>query len=177
MTTKDGMTESSYPTNRRWSDAYPLRTAMRSSNTYPPRTTAEVQARGMVLLGASAIARNVSWDLVFAAIGRAASSHADLDVCTDGAADAQSRAADRTTSFWHARASVWIATSFRPCPRMHEYANAWWLLQLHAICALQTDDWRVCLLLQYLIQSCARVGRRIVEDMCYEIRRAEACVD
>jgi hypothetical protein len=26
----------------------------------------------------------------------------------------------------------------------------------------------VCLLLQYLIQSCSRGGRRIVEDMCYE---------
>jgi hypothetical protein len=37
--------------------------------------------------------------------------------------------------------------------------------------------WCVCLLLQYLIQSCARGGRRIVEDMCYEIQRAEACVD
>jgi hypothetical protein len=35
----------------------------------------------------------------------------------------------------------------------------------------------VCLLLQYLIQSCARGGRRIVEDMYYEIRRAEACMD
>jgi len=35
----------------------------------------------------------------------------------------------------------------------------------------------VCLLLQELLQSCARGGRRIVEDMCYEIRRAEACVD
>jgi hypothetical protein len=35
----------------------------------------------------------------------------------------------------------------------------------------------VCLLLQYLIQSCARGGRRIVEDMCYEIRQSEACVD
>jgi hypothetical protein len=34
-----------------------------------------------------------------------------------------------------------------------------------------------CLLLQYRIQSCARGGRRIVEDMCYEIQRAEACVD
>jgi hypothetical protein len=33
------------------------------------------------------------------------------------------------------------------------------------------------LLLQYLIQSCARGGRRTVEDRCYEIRRAEACVD
>jgi hypothetical protein len=31
----------------------------------------------------------------------------------------------------------------------------------------------VCLLLQDLIQSCARGGRRIVEDMCYEIRRAD----
>ena len=36
---------------------------------------------------------------------------------------------------------------------------------------------RVCLLLQDLLQNCARGGRRIVEDMCYEIRRAEACVD
>jgi hypothetical protein len=35
----------------------------------------------------------------------------------------------------------------------------------------------LCLLLQYLVQSCARGGRRIVEDMCYEIRRAQACVD
>jgi hypothetical protein len=35
----------------------------------------------------------------------------------------------------------------------------------------------VCLLQQYLVQSCARGERRIVEDMCYEIQRAEACVD
>ena len=42
------------------------------------------------------------------------------------------------------------------------------LLRLFCVC--------VCLLLQYLIQNCARGGRRIVEDMCYEIRRAEACV-
>ena len=36
----------------------------------------------------------------------------------------------------------------------------------------------VCaLLLQDLLQSCSRGGGRIVEDMCYEIRRAEACVD
>jgi hypothetical protein len=35
----------------------------------------------------------------------------------------------------------------------------------------------LCLLLQDLLQSCARGGRRIVEDMCYEIRRAEACAD
>jgi len=36
----------------------------------------------------------------------------------------------------------------------------------------------VCvLLLQDLLQSCARGGRRRVEDMCYERRRAEACAD
>ena len=36
----------------------------------------------------------------------------------------------------------------------------------------------VCvLLLQDLLQSCSRGGRRRVENMCYERRRAEACVD
>ena len=36
----------------------------------------------------------------------------------------------------------------------------------------------VCvLLLQDLVQSCSRGGGRKVEDMCYERRRAEACVD
>jgi hypothetical protein len=40
------------------------------------------------------------------------------------------------------------------------------------------DPKKVCvLLLQDLLQSCARGGRRRVEDMCYERRRAEACVD
>jgi hypothetical protein len=36
----------------------------------------------------------------------------------------------------------------------------------------------VCvLLLQDLLKSCSRGGRRRVEDMCYERRRAWACVD
>jgi len=35
----------------------------------------------------------------------------------------------------------------------------------------------VCLLLQSLLQTCSHGGRGIVEDMCYERRRAEACVD
>jgi hypothetical protein len=36
----------------------------------------------------------------------------------------------------------------------------------------------VCLLLQDLVQSCLRGGGGgIWEDMCYESRRAEACVD
>jgi hypothetical protein len=43
---------------------------------------------------------------------------------------------------------------------------------------LKIADGQVCvLLLQDLLQSCARGGRRRVEDMCYERRRAEACVD
>ena len=33
----------------------------------------------------------------------------------------------------------------------------------------------VCLLLQYLLQSCSRGGWEIVEGMCYERLRAEAC--
>ena len=36
----------------------------------------------------------------------------------------------------------------------------------------------VCLLLQYLLQSCSRLcGGETMEDMCYESLRAEACVD
>jgi hypothetical protein len=35
----------------------------------------------------------------------------------------------------------------------------------------------VCLLLQDLVQSCLHGGGGIWEDMCYERRRAEACVD
>jgi hypothetical protein len=35
----------------------------------------------------------------------------------------------------------------------------------------------VCLLMQYLLQSCSRGGRGMLEDMCYEGRRAEACVN
>ena len=31
------------------------------------------------------------------------------------------------------RASVWIATSFRPHPRMHKHANAWWSMHLHTL--------------------------------------------
>jgi hypothetical protein len=45
------------------------------------------------------------------------------------------------------------------------------------VCVFITCVCMLCLLLQDLVQSCARGGRRIVEDMCYEIRRAEACVD
>ena len=40
----------------------------------------------------------------------------------------------------HTHASVWIATSFRPRPRMHKHANVWWSLQLHELCALHTDS-------------------------------------
>jgi hypothetical protein len=33
---------------------------------------------------------------------------------------------------WHARASVWVATSFRLHFGVHKYANAWWSLQIFA---------------------------------------------
>jgi hypothetical protein len=42
----------------------------------------------------------------------------------------------------------------------------------HDAQSLSVRPGRVCLLLQDLLQSCACGGRRIVEDMCYEIRRA-----
>jgi hypothetical protein len=45
------------------------------------------------------------------------------------------------------------------------------------ICVCVCWDLVCVLLLQDLLQSCARGGRRRVEDMCYERRRAEACVD
>jgi len=35
----------------------------------------------------------------------------------------------------------------------------------------------VCLFLQDLLQNCVRGGRGTVKDMCYEVRRAEACVE
>jgi hypothetical protein len=90
----------------------------------------------MVQLGASAIARKVGRDLVFAASCRAAYSHSDF-ACADGAADALPARQPETTRLrcWHTRASVWIATSFRSRPRMHEHENAWWSLQLHLLCA------------------------------------------
>ena len=50
----------------------------------------------------------------------------------------------------------------------------------HAYSSLSYADFQkpesVCLLLQYLLQSCSR-EEGVVEDMCYERRRAEACVD
>ena len=46
-----------------------------------------------------------------------------------------------------------------------------------ALCLLRGRPVCVCLLLQYLLQSCSRGGRGIVEDMCYERRRSEALVD
>ncbi len=39
-------------------------------------------------------------------------------------------------------ASVWIATSFRPRPRMHKHANVWWSMQLHELCACALHESR-----------------------------------
>ncbi len=50
-------------------------------------------------------------------------------------------------------------------------------LTMPCFCSTRHSTGVCVLLLQDLLQSCARGGRRRVEDMCYERRRAEACVD
>ena len=89
----------------------------------------------MLLLDVSTIARNVGHDLIFAT---SCCTHSDLGGCADSDADALPARQTTRLCCWHACASVWIATSFRPRPRMHKHANAWWSLQLHTLCALHT---------------------------------------
>ncbi len=81
----------------------------------PPRETAADLARVMLLLDVSTIARNVGRHLVFAASRRAEHSHSDLGDCAEGVADALPARQTARLCSWHACASVWIATSFRPC--------------------------------------------------------------
>jgi hypothetical protein len=45
------------------------------------------------------------------------------------------------------------------------------------LCASPRFQGACVLLLQDLLQSCSRGGGRRVQDMCYERRRTEACVD
>ncbi len=71
----------------------------------------------MLLLDASTIARNVGHDLIFATSCR---THSDLGGCADSVADALPARQNTRLCCWHACASVWIATSFRPRPRMHD---------------------------------------------------------
>ena len=95
----------------------------------PPRgTTAADLARVMLLQDASTIARNVRHHLLFAA----EHSHSDLGGCANGVADTLPARQTARLCSWHACVSVWIATSFRPRPRMHKHANAWWSMHLHA---------------------------------------------
>jgi len=59
--------------------------------------------------------------------------------------------------------------------------SAWWLglapATLEFWVRFPNESVCICLLLQDLLQRCSRGGRRRVEDMDYERRRAEACVD
>ena len=96
----------------------------------PPRETAADLARVMLLLDVSTIARNVGHDLIFAT---SCCTHSDLGGCADSDADALPARQTTRLCCWHACASVWIATSFRPRPRMHKHANAWWSMHLHTI--------------------------------------------
>ncbi len=88
-----------------------------------------------LLLDESVIARNVYLELVFARNRCAACSHSDLGGCTYSNADALPAWPTSRLCCWQARASVWIATSFRPHPRIHKHENACWSLPLHALCA------------------------------------------
>ena len=81
----------------------------------------------MLLQDASTIARNVRHHLLFAA----EHSHSDLGGCANGVADTLPARQTARLCSWHACVSVWIATSFRPRPRMHKHANVWWSMQLH----------------------------------------------
>ena len=83
----------------------------------PPRETAADLARVMLLLDVSTIARNVGHDLIFAT---SCCTHSDLGGCADSDADALPARQTTRLCCWHACASVWIATSFRPRPRMHD---------------------------------------------------------
>ena len=84
----------------------------------PPRETAADLARVMLLLDVSTIARNVGHDLIFAT---SCCTHSDLGGCADSDADALPARQTTRLCCWHACASVWIATSFRPHPRMHKH--------------------------------------------------------
>jgi hypothetical protein len=68
-----------------------------------------------------------------------------------------------------------------PARPLHAFSHSKALWEFISVAELGlgiNSKWCVCvLLLQDLLQSCARGGRRRVEDMCYERRRAEACVD
>ena len=70
---------------------------------------------------------------------------------------------------------------FRPwqnAARLNRSASELFKLVCDDIPAAVKCTGAVCvLLLQDLLQSCSRGGGRRVEDMCYERRRAEACVD
>ncbi len=48
-----------------------------------------------------------------------------------------------------------------------------WTVEAHVVAQEREIDMVCVLLLQDLLQSCARGGRRRVEDMCYERRRAD----
>ena len=77
---------------------------------------------------------------------------------------------------WHA--NIAQALQHRRIPgrimRLHIFMMTHRALQCRLGTSVRTC---VCLLLQDLVQSCLRGEGGILEDMCYERRRAEACVD
>jgi hypothetical protein len=86
----------------------------------------------------------LSINLVFVGISHDACSHSNLGGYDNS--DTDTLPARQTTRLrcWHARASVWIATSFRLRPCMHKHTNTWWSLQLHTLRS-GTDSKNLCI--------------------------------
>ena len=84
---------------------------------------------------------------------------------------------------WLPRACLLVSAQKKRSEPLFSYLRARWPLQRfhtqrRSGSSFPWQSLPVCvLLLQDLLHSCARGGRRRVEDMCYERRRAEACVD
>jgi hypothetical protein len=91
--------------------------------------TAADLASVMLLLDASTIAKNVGLHLVFEATRRDVCSHSDLDC------DASWVGGVYQVLDLRQHASVWIATSFRPRPRMCKHANPVQLVFCGAMCS------------------------------------------
>ena len=83
--------------------------------------TAADLAHVMMLLDTSTIARNIGRHLVFAVNRHAVCSHSDLGCCAD-VDTSWVGGVDQVLDLRHC-VLVWIATSFRPRPRMCKHAN------------------------------------------------------
>ena len=92
-------------------------------------------ARVMLLLDASTIAQNVGLHLVFAGSSHTVCSYSDLGGCADCNASWEWVGGVYQVLDLRQRASVWIATSFRLCPRICKHENPVQLVFCRAVCS------------------------------------------